>query len=205
MYARPAACLLWLLLLGLSGLAQTPALSPGVPNQPGLASPPLPPVASEPAPAPAAALIPRQPRGLRFTLEAADQAVLRHYKYNLTLPDSLSALREVRALVVALQADAYLTASADELRWGRDTVRVRLYVGPKFRWARLRNGNLGDGLLTRAGYRERFFATSPSGPPTGPGCKSACSAKPKTRAFPSPPSASTRCSCAGPTSAGAWC
>ena len=39
----------------------------------------------------------------------------------------------------------------------RDTVRVRLYVGEQFRWAYLRNGNLGDGLLTRAGYREKFF------------------------------------------------
>jgi translocation and assembly module TamA len=63
--------------------------------------------------------------------------------------------------VLGLQADAYLTASADELRWSRDTVRVRLYVGEPFRWAYLRNGNLGDGLLTRAGYREKFFRGTP--------------------------------------------
>jgi outer membrane protein assembly factor BamA len=30
-------------------------------------------------------------------------------------------------------------------------------VGPAFRWAYLRNGNLGDALLTRAGYREKLF------------------------------------------------
>ena len=164
MYACPTACLWLLLLLSRGGWAQTPALSPGVPNQPGLASPPLPPPAAVDSPAPAGALARRRPRVLRFTLAATDQPVLRHYKYDPTLPDSLSALREVRALVLALQADAYLTASADELRWGRDTVRVRLYVGPKFRWARLRNGNLGDGLLTRAGYRERFFNNQPFRP-----------------------------------------
>ena len=165
MYARLAACLLWFLLLtSLRSWAQTPALSPGVPNQPGLASPPLPPAVPIPAaPARQKPVNLRRARVLRVAVPTADQAVLKHYKYQTTLPDSLSALREVRALVLALQADAYLTASADTLRWnaGRDTLQVRLYVGEKFRWARLRNGNLGDGLLTRAGYREQFFRNKP--------------------------------------------
>nr|GFC73379.1 hypothetical protein [Tanacetum cinerariifolium] len=47
------------------------------------------------------------------------------------------------------------------MRWGRDTVRAQLYVGEQFHWAYLRNGNLGDGLLTRAGYREKFFRHAP--------------------------------------------
>jgi translocation and assembly module TamA len=152
--------LLFGLMVGLTSLrAQTSTLDPATPNQPGLASPPLPPL---PTPTPAAA--PRQlsrPRVLRIAAEATDQPLLRHYKVKATVPDSLSALREVRELVLALQGDAYLTASADELHWSRDSVRVRLYVGEKFRWAYLRNGNLGDGLLTRAGYREKFFRNKP--------------------------------------------
>ncbi|WP_375418372.1 BamA/TamA family outer membrane protein [uncultured Hymenobacter sp.] len=165
MYARRTACLLWfLLLISRPGAAQTPALSSGVPSQPSLASPPLPPPAPANPPPPAPAAL-RRPRVLRLQTEAADQLILKRYKYQTMLPDSLGALREVRALVLALQGDAYLTASADELRWaGRDTLRVRLYVGEKFRWARLRNGNLGDGLLTRAGYRERFFQNKPFQP-----------------------------------------
>jgi outer membrane translocation and assembly module TamA len=98
---------------------------------------------------------------LLLDAEAADRPMLRRYKTRTVVPDSLSALREVRELVLALQADAYLTASADEMRWARDTVRVRLYVGQPFRWAHLRNGNLGDGLLTRAGYREKLFRQTP--------------------------------------------
>ena len=161
---------LLLLFLGVWGLgwgagppaarAQTPSLDPNVPNQPGLATPPLPP---RPAPTPAAtarrALA--RPRVLLLDAEAADRPLLRRYKVKSTVPDSLGALREVRELVLALQGDAYLTASADELHWTRDTVRVRLYVGERFRWAYLRNGNLGDGLLTRAGYREKFFRQAP--------------------------------------------
>ena len=149
----------WLLTGGQPAQAQTPGFDPTAPNQPGLAAPPLPP----PAPAPVAA--PRRvlahPRVLLLDAEPADRPLLRRYKVRATVPDSLGALREVRELVRALQGDAYLTASADTLRWRRDTVRVRLYVGEQFRWAYLRNGNLGDGLLTRAGYREKFFRNTP--------------------------------------------
>ena len=139
--------------------AQTPGLDPNVPNQPGLATPALPPPAPLPT-APARRVL-AHPRVLLLEAEAADRPLLRRYKVRATVPDSLSALREIRELVLALQGDAYLTASADEMRWRRDTVRVRLYVGEQFRWAYLRNGNLGDGLLTRAGYREKFFRQTP--------------------------------------------
>ncbi|MBO2008705.1 BamA/TamA family outer membrane protein [Siccationidurans soli] len=139
---------------------QTPSLDPNAPNQPGLASPALPPKAA-PVSAAASRRVLARPRVLLLTAEAADQPLLRRYKVKPTVPDSLTALREVRELVLAMQNDAYLTASADEMRWSRDTVRVRVYVGEQFRWAYLRNGNLGDGLLTRAGYREKFFRHTP--------------------------------------------
>ena len=156
----------WVLLLLLGGLAspaaraQTPSLDPNVPNQPGLATPTLPPRAT-PASAAATRRVPARPRVLLLAAETADRPLLRRYKVRATVPDSLGVLREIRELVLALQGDAYLTASADELHWNRDTVRVRLYVGEQFRWAYLRNGNLGDGLLTRAGYREKFFRHTP--------------------------------------------
>ncbi|MGY3088224.1 translocation and assembly module TamA [Hymenobacter sp. UYAg731] len=157
-------CLWGMLLLGwLAGpaaRAQTPGLDPNVPNQPGLATPTLPPRAT-PASAAATRRVLAHPRLLVLEAEAADRLVLRRYKVRASVPDSLSALRAVRELVLGLQGDAYLTASADELHWSRDTVRVRLYVGEQFRWAYLRNGNLGDGLLTRAGYREKFFRGTP--------------------------------------------
>ena len=150
-----------LLLAGLAARAQMPSLDPANPNQPGLASPPLPPRPAAPAPAASGPRAPARPRVLLLDAEAADRPLLRRYKLRSTAPDSLSVLRAIRELVLGLQADAYLTASADELRWTRDTVRVRLYVGEPFRWAYLRNGNLGDGLLTRAGYREKFFRGTP--------------------------------------------
>jgi translocation and assembly module TamA len=162
--ARLFTVLLWSCWLGLGSAgrlwAQAPGAGPGVavPNAPGLASPPLPPPAGPPTGAP------RQlgrARVLRFETEPAERALVRRLHPRATVPDSLTALRTVRELVLALQAEAYLTASADGIGWGRDTVRVRLYVGEQFRWAYLHNGNLGDGLLTRAGYREKFFRRTP--------------------------------------------
>ena len=142
--------------------AQTPTLDPNAPNQPGLTPPPVPPAAPAPVAAPRRAL--SRPRVLVLETEAADRPALRRYKVRASVPDSLTALREVRELVLGLQGDAYLTASADEMRWTRDTVRVRLYVGQPFRWAFLQNGNLGDGLLTRAGFREKLFNQTPFRP-----------------------------------------
>ncbi|MCB2406486.1 BamA/TamA family outer membrane protein [Hymenobacter lucidus] len=167
MYARALVFLLlcgWLLAGGPARVcAQTPTLP--VPNQPALQTPPLPP--AKPAPDTTATRRAQRTasrRFIRFDTEAADRALLRRYRYSATVPDSVAAFREVRELVLALQADSYLTASADGLRWSHDTLRVQLYVGEKFRWARLRNGNLGDALLTRAGYRERFFTGKPFEP-----------------------------------------
>ena len=184
MYARLAV--LWLLLgslLGSTGNARAQTSPPLNLNVPPQLTPPPPPDSSRvrlsardsgrvatpapppaPAPAPSKPLPVRRPRTLVLETEAADQAVLRRYRIKNSLPDSLTVLREVRELVLALQSESYLTASADELRWRRDSVRVKLYVGEKFRWARLRNGNLGDGLLTRAGYREKLYRNQPFQP-----------------------------------------
>jgi translocation and assembly module TamA len=141
--------------------AQTPDAGPGVavPTAPGLASPPLPPAGPPTTVASTRRLA--HPRVLKIEAEPASLALVRRLHPRATVPDSLTALRTVRELVLALQADAYLLASADHMRWSRDTVRVRLYVGEQFRWAYLHNGNLGDGILTRAGYREKFFRRTP--------------------------------------------
>ena len=162
MYVR--LLVLWGCWLGLLGLAQPasaqlPNAGSGVavPTAPGLASPPLPPAAASTSAKVIATKRVVHSRVLVVEADPAGKARVRRYHLPATVADSLTALRTVRDLVLALQADAYLLASADRMRWGRDTVRAQLYVGEQFHWAYLRNGNLGDGLLTRAGYREKFF------------------------------------------------
>jgi translocation and assembly module TamA len=166
MYVR--LLVLWGCWLGLVGLArpasaQLPNTGSGVavPTAPGLASPPLPPAAASSSAQVVTARRTGRSRVLLVETDAVGRARVRRYHLPSTVADSLTALRTVRDLVLALQADAYLLASADRMRWGRDTVRAQFYVGEQFHWAYLRNGNLGDGLLTRAGYREKFFRHAP--------------------------------------------
>ncbi|TGD77801.1 hypothetical protein EU557_21130 [Hymenobacter wooponensis] len=154
----------WCLLSGLGAVrAQTVT---NTLTQPALQTPPAParPVQRPDSAAARRVLPARRPVALALQVEAADQPLVRRYRYRKVLPDSATAVRELRDLLLALQADAYLTASADEMRWGHDSLRVRLYVGEKFQWAQLRNGNLGDGLMTRAGYREKLFRGQPFQP-----------------------------------------
>ncbi|SNR51289.1 Surface antigen variable number repeat-containing protein [Hymenobacter mucosus] len=164
MYVR-ALFLAWLSCLVLStGPSAWAQVSPGTPGQTPLQTPPLPPATARPDTASRRPIPVRRPIAVVVAVEEADRPVLRRYRYKASAADSVTALRDVRSLVLALQADSYLTASADDLHWGRDSLRVRLYVGEKFRWARLRNGNLGDGLLTQAGYREKLFRGQPFNP-----------------------------------------
>ncbi|TVT40433.1 BamA/TamA family outer membrane protein [Hymenobacter setariae] len=166
MYVR--LLVLWGCWLGLGWLArpasaQVPDSGSGVavPTAPGLASPPLPPAPTKTSAQVTTARRAGRSRVLLVETDPSGRARVRRYHLPATVADSLTALRTVRDLVLALQADAYLLASADKMRWGRDTVRAQLYVGEQFHWAYLRNGNLGDGLLTRAGYREKFFRHAP--------------------------------------------
>lgn len=162
----------WRLLLFVLGLAAGPAAaqvtsSPvTTPNLPGTQAPPLPPRPRAPRDSvrQARLLPPARPKVIRFDAEAADQDLLRRYRPRLTAPDTLAALEQVRQLVLALQTDSYLTASADELRWYHDTLAVRLYVGEKFRWARLQRGNVTEDVLSRSGFRERLYAGQPLQP-----------------------------------------
>ncbi|KAA9333024.1 BamA/TamA family outer membrane protein [Hymenobacter busanensis] len=168
MYTR--VLLFWGLLVSLlSGLTRAHAqtTSPvATPNLPPTQAPPVPPRPARPDSVRATQrrLPPAAPKHLRFETEAADQALLRRYRPRLVAADTLAALRTVRELVLALQTDAYLTASADELRWRGDTLVARLYVGEAFRWARLQRGNVGDDLLGRTGFRERVYRSQPFGP-----------------------------------------
>ncbi len=96
---------------------------------------------------------------LRWHLTAPDRAAVRRLRLPDRAPDSLAALAAVRDVVQGLRADAWLTASADSLFWPRrDTLRTTLHLGPRVRWATVRGtDDVPDGLLARAGFRERLL------------------------------------------------
>ncbi|MCC9169173.1 BamA/TamA family outer membrane protein [Pontibacter harenae] len=99
-----------------------------------------------------------------YTSSADDKAIIAKYNYRVSVPDSVEAQKEVQSLVFQLQQDAYLLASADSMYSRRDTLHVKLYVGQQFKWAKLRNGNLSEGILIESGFREKFYHNAPFKP-----------------------------------------
>jgi translocation and assembly module TamA len=101
---------------------------------------------------------------VRIHTAPEDAPRLRNYSFQTTHPDSLEASKEVKALVYKMQQDAYLLTSADSLYLRNDTLHVKLYIGERFEYASLRNGNLSEGILIESGFREKFYRNVPFKP-----------------------------------------
>ncbi len=101
---------------------------------------------------------------LKVHVAADDKAALQQVSYTALLPDSAKAVQEARSLVYRLQQEAYLLASADSMYLRQDTLHVKLYIGGRYEWAALRNGNLSEGILVESGFREKFYRDVPFKP-----------------------------------------
>lgn len=79
-------------------------------------------------------------------------------------PDSAEVTAYLTALRYTLIEDGYLAASFDTVIWNGDTARAVLNAGKKYKWAKLSAGNVREEMLSRAGYREKFFRGTPFKP-----------------------------------------
>ncbi len=95
------------------------------------------------------------------TVVAAEQALLRSFRYHTRLPDSLGVVRELQQLLLAAHGASYLLATADSLTWQGDTLWAHLSLGNRYRWAYLHPGNVPEDMLIRSGFREKFFREKP--------------------------------------------
>lgn len=75
--------------------------------------------------------------------------------------DSLSAIVAINKTVLSLHAQAYILASLDSISIYDHTFIAWITPGDKFRWARLKQGNVEDLIVDRVGYREKFFRDKP--------------------------------------------
>ncbi len=69
--------------------------------------------------------------------------------------------RRMKELMGVLHYDGYLAASYGMVR-ENDSIRTgTLYIGPRYAWTRLKPGDVPEVILSRSGYRERDFTSSP--------------------------------------------
>ncbi len=161
-------CLLMLCFLALAARAQE---VPANPEQPTMAVPAdttYKPLSQLPDSVKSATdttrVLPFTKRFLRLAASEQDRKILKKYNYKKEHADSVGAVFTVRDLVMQLQEEAYLTASADTIYGVADTIVAYIYVGDLVRWAHLKPGNVSEALIMKAGFRERFYRNKPLRP-----------------------------------------
>ncbi|MDQ3290618.1 MAG: BamA/TamA family outer membrane protein, partial [Bacteroidota bacterium] len=98
---------------------------------------------------------------LKINASQKDREILRKYVYPSRFADTLAARQGIRSLMQQLQNDGYLTASIDTFYYQQGVLQSELFIGEKYRWARLRSGNVEDNLLIQAGYKEKLYTGKP--------------------------------------------
>ncbi|MBA9076060.1 BamA/OMP85 family outer membrane protein [Rufibacter quisquiliarum] len=96
--------------------------------------------------------------------DPAQAKVWRRYQPKTLPQDSLGRLQELQNWLLRVQEDGYLTASVDSTVRRNDSLWVHVHAGRPYHWAYLRNGNVGEGLLERVGFREKLYNGSPFKP-----------------------------------------
>ena len=78
--------------------------------------------------------------------------------------DSVTAIRNLNKLTATLFDEGYLAASVDSIFGNKDTLYAWLSTGVEYQWMNLKNGNIDEGLLTEAGFREKLYDNKPIKP-----------------------------------------
>lgn len=99
-----------------------------------------------------------------FTLKIEEQGtadVLKHTHYATSFPTPAEREKELRKVLILLWNDAYLAARYDSLV--QDSVSLTAYLDPgvKYQWARLKKGNVDEGILSDIGFREKLWRGRP--------------------------------------------
>ncbi len=76
-------------------------------------------------------------------------------------PDSITARQGLREFLVGLYANGYLAATIDSLAFEAGSVRARVSPGVTYRLAKISPGNVDEGILSEAGFREKVYRNKP--------------------------------------------
>lgn len=71
--------------------------------------------------------------------------------------DTVALKKELQKIILKLQSSGYLSSSIDSIRNVGEAYTAYLFLGNKFKWARLEKGNVDDAFLSGTGYRQKAF------------------------------------------------
>lgn len=108
------------------------------------------------------ALLPGTLLAQRWLTVEADTTLLRTWRgpHKLAV-DSSAAERTLAGIHRAMLAKGYLEASCDTCFRHLDTLCCMFHLGPRYRWAKLAQGNLPAEIASAVGFRERLYLGRP--------------------------------------------
>jgi len=93
-------------------------------------------------------------------LTEEDKKAEKILNYQTTFRDSLSVVKELQKVIFSFQNASYILASFDSIQHRNDSIFAFLNPSYPFKWAELRTGNVNDNILSKIGYREKFYHNS---------------------------------------------
>jgi outer membrane protein assembly factor BamA len=71
--------------------------------------------------------------------------------------DSISCSRELQNILLKLNANGYLSASFDSVRFDSLSCRAKLFLGERYEWLSLFKGNVDESFLSGTGFRQKTY------------------------------------------------
>lgn len=85
-----------------------------------------------------------------------------HLKFDYELKDSSKVQEKLYDILKQLHAKAYLTASVDTFfQEDSSQFSAYLFVGERYEWANLKNGNVTPAFLSAINFKERLYSNQP--------------------------------------------
>lgn len=102
----------------------------------------------------------QRPTRYNLKLQSIDQTVTfikKQFEIQPSFSDSLSVRNELNNILLQLYANAYLEASIDSIYRFEKTFFAKIFIGKKYEWASLKNGNVESAFLEQIGFRKRLY------------------------------------------------
>lgn len=99
-----------------------------------------------------------------FTLEiksTTQNEVISNFSYKKSFSSKADRDKEIQNVLFTLFDNAYLTASIDSSKTDSLNQTIFIKTGSQYKWASLKKGNVNEGVLSEAGYREKLFSGKP--------------------------------------------
>lgn len=94
-------------------------------------------------------------------VSAKDEALLSRIKYQKNFSTKNARDKELQKILLTCQESGYLAAAYDSIASDSLNARAYLSFGSLYKWAKLRKGNVDEGVLSEIGFREKIYSNKP--------------------------------------------